>query len=114
LAGQVEAGLFREDLFYRLNVVTLEVPPLRERREDLPLLVEHFLRNLRSEDGGRRRLRIEASAMAILTSHDWPGNVRELEGALRNAAIFAENGVIRPDDLAFLASRPGVARNDAV
>jgi len=114
LAEQVAAGLFREDLFYRLNVVTLEVPPLRERQEDLPLLVEHFLRNVRSEDGAKRRLRIEPAALAILTAHDWPGNVRELEGALRNAAIFAEKDVIRAADLAFLQQRQRTAPAGAV
>ena len=105
LAGQVEAGLFREDLFYRLNVVTLQVPALRERPDDVPLLVEHFLRTIRGEAGQKRRLRIDPAALAVLTAHDWPGNVRELEATLKNASIFVEGNVIRPSDLSFLRVR---------
>ncbi|WP_373049219.1 sigma 54-interacting transcriptional regulator [Vulgatibacter sp.] len=110
LAGQVEQGLFREDLFYRLNVVTLPVPPLRERPEDIPLLVEHFLRNIRGEAGQKRKLRIEPAAISFLATHEWPGNVRELEATLKNAAIFAEGNLIRTSDLSFLRLRMATPR----
>jgi transcriptional regulator with GAF, ATPase, and Fis domain/tetratricopeptide (TPR) repeat protein len=95
LRKQVEEGRFREDLFYRLNVVAVEMPPLRERREDIPLLVEHFLA-LRKEGAPARQ--VSPEAMACLMRYAWPGNVRELENEiLRTAALGGE--VIGPRDL---------------
>jgi two-component system response regulator HydG len=90
---------FREDLFYRLNVVPLRIPPLRERREDIPLLARHFLdRNLR-RSGGTKRWTVDA--LARLLEHDWPGNVRELENVVAQAAALSEGPEIRPVDVAF-------------
>jgi transcriptional regulator with GAF, ATPase, and Fis domain/tetratricopeptide (TPR) repeat protein len=92
LAERVAAGRFREDLYYRLNVIELHVPPLRQRREDIPLLVQHFLRR----DGAEAR--ISAAAMRALIDFDWPGNVRQLENELRRAALLSD-GVIEPGHL---------------
>ncbi len=90
LADEVRAGRFREDLYYRINVMSLELPPLRERREDIPLLVEHFL-------GGDWQ--IEPDALQSLIAYDWPGNVRQLINALERAKILADDRVIRLRDL---------------
>ena len=78
----VRAGLLRDDLYYRLAVLVVRVPPLRERREDVPLLVHHFL----AREGGRT---IEPPALALLAGHSWPGNVRELENVVRELAVLA-------------------------
>ena len=81
-------GRFREDLYYRLNVIPVTLPPLRERKEDIPLLVDHFLEHLGGELG-RRVDGVSAAAMAQLTAHDWPGNVRELRNVLERAVVVA-------------------------
>jgi DNA-binding NtrC family response regulator len=94
LRAEVAAGRFRADLYYRLSVLTLPVPPLRERREDIPLLVRHFL----ALAPGRTE-EIELSAMQALLAYDWPGNVRELRNALLHAQLLAEGPAIRSDDL---------------
>ncbi len=92
LEAMVAAGTFRGDLFYRLNVVRLEVPPLRERLEDLPALLDHFL-----AQAGQGRLRLEPQARELLLAHGWPGNVRELENEVRRLAILVgPDGVVRP------------------
>jgi DNA-binding NtrC family response regulator len=99
LERAVEEGAFREDLYYRLNVVTIAVPPLRERREDVPELAEHLLRKLARE----RRLpqgELSAGALERLQAHDWPGNVRELEHALERALVLSHGGRIAPEHLA--------------
>jgi len=90
LARDVQAGRFREDLFYRLNVFPLEVPPLRERREDVPLLAEQFL--LQATQKHKRRARLSEANVAALRGYDWPGNVRELQNAIERAVITAKNG----------------------
>jgi two-component system NtrC family response regulator len=87
LTQMVEAGMFRKDLFYRLNVVPLTVPPLRERRDDIPLLVAHFIAKLGAED-----VQVTLAAMAKLKKHDWPGNVRELENTVERALILRRKG----------------------
>lgn len=87
LASAVSSGTFREDLFYRLNVVTIEVPPLRRRREDIPLLVEHFVARF-AEKNRRTVLSITPSCMDVLQSYPWPGNVRELENAIERGIIL--------------------------
>ncbi len=92
LAREVERGAFREDLFFRLSVVTLTVPPLRERAEDIPLLAEHFLREV-SEQRGLTPPRLDDRTIDRLTTHDWPGNVRELKNALERAVLLAQ---VRP------------------
>lgn len=90
LEADVAAGRFREDLYYRLNVVALRLPPLRERREDVPLLVNHFL----AKFAPRGDVRVTSEAMVRLQGYDWPGNVRELENVIEMAVIFAEGGRI--------------------
>jgi DNA-binding NtrC family response regulator len=96
LEEEQKAGRFREDLFYRLNVVTFTLPLLRERREDIPELVEHFLT---TRQVGPLRFRIQHEAMRVLTSYDWPGNIRELANVLERAQILAQDHVITLDDL---------------
>ena len=99
LEHAVEAGAFREDLYYRLNVVTIAIPPVRERPQDIPELAEHLLRKLARE----RRLapgELSSGAVERLRSHDWPGNVRELEHALERALILSHGGRIAPEHLA--------------
>ncbi len=98
LEQMMEEGKFRPDLFYRLNVVRLELPALRDRREDIPLLIEHFLHR---ELSGRedRKLNISASAMDKLTVYSWPGNVRELENTIRNAVLTAKSDTILASDI---------------
>jgi DNA-binding NtrC family response regulator len=93
LRAEVEAGRFREDLFYRLNGVTLRLPPLRERRGDVALLARHFL-----DRGGSGRL-LDDSAVEVLRAYDWPGNVRELEMVVGRAALLAPGSTIRGEDL---------------
>ena len=96
LEAMMSEGRFREDLFYRLNVVTLALPPLRERREDIPLLAEHFLAKY-AGDLGERALAPEA--LDRLVGYDWPGNVRELENVIQRAMVMARGGVILPEHL---------------
>ena len=96
LEDEVKAGRFRADLFHRLNVLAVTLPPLRDRREDVPLLVEHFLRT-RPVRG--TPMTVDPAALAVLTSYDWPGNVRELANVIERAQILAEGTVITPDDL---------------
>jgi DNA-binding NtrC family response regulator len=98
LSKAMEAGKFREDLFYRLNVIPIHVPPLRERREDIPLLAMHFLlRGAAGEAAGPRGFSPEA--MALLEQYPWPGNVRELKNAVERARTLATRDYIQPEDL---------------
>jgi len=96
LETAMRQGEFREDLYYRLNVVTLNLPPLRERRRDVPLLVEHFLAKHVEELGERG---VAPEALDRLVGHDWPSNVRELENVIQRAMVLAQNGVILPEHL---------------
>jgi len=98
LEAEVRAGRFREDLFWRLNVIHLHVPPLRERAIDIPLLVEHFASKA-SGANGSEPLRVSREALAVLTAYPWPGNVRELENAVERAAAFANGDEITAADL---------------
>ncbi len=94
----VETGAFREDLYYRLNVIPVTIPPLRERKEDIPLLVEHFLAQFRVEM--RKPLEgVSTEALEILMSHDWPGNVRELRNVLERGAVMARGPILTPLEL---------------
>jgi two-component system, NtrC family, response regulator AtoC len=95
LAGEVKAGHFREDLFYRLNVVSIPLPPLRDRREDVPLLAEHFA----AKHAGARGATLTTQAREALLTYDWPGNVRELENAVARALALNPGGTILPEDL---------------
>jgi two-component system response regulator AtoC len=98
LAQMVEEGTFRQDLYYRLNVMPIEVPPLRERRDDIGPLVEHFIQAL-NRRLGTKVTAVDDEAFAQLLAYRWPGNVRELENTLEHAAVMAERGVLCPADL---------------
>ena len=97
LEVMMKDGGFREDLFYRLNVFSLQIPPLRERKEDIPILVEHFIRN--SAVAQKRGVRASDEAMKVLQRYPWPGNVRELENVIERALILCDAGVIEPEHL---------------
>ncbi len=98
LEQMVEEGSFRQDLYYRLNVMPLEIPPLRERRDDIPPLVEHFLGHINARLGTRIE-GVTPEALHVLVAYDWPGNVRELENTLEHAAVLTEGPFVDPDDL---------------
>jgi DNA-binding NtrC family response regulator len=103
LAGLVTKGLFREDLYFRLRVVTIRLPALRERKEDIPILVRYFLEKLRRETG--RSVGVVPTAVTdLLMHHSWPGNVRELENALRRAVLLSPGNVLLPEHLALETS----------
>jgi transcriptional regulator with PAS, ATPase and Fis domain len=93
LEKMVQEGKFREDLYYRLNVFTLHLPPLRERKEDIPLLVDYFLQNL------SKQIDISSVALQMIMAYRWPGNIRELKNIIESAAVIAENGFIEPAQL---------------
>lgn len=112
LEEEQKAGRFREDLFYRLNVISIMLPPLRERRSDIPALVEHFLH---TRQISKLPNQMHADAMQVLLNYDWPGNIRELANVLERAQILAEDNVITPDDLPetlFMAAPAPVASAD--
>jgi two-component system response regulator PilR (NtrC family) len=98
LAEQVKAGLFRQDLYYRLNVIQLQVPALRDRSEDIPRLAEHYLEKL-ARDNEQPDLSLDESALQALCNYDFPGNVRELENILERATTLCENNTITLADL---------------
>ena len=98
LWAEVHAGRFREDLYYRLNVITIDLPPLRDRREDIPLLVSHFLRNF-SEENDRDVVGFSPEAIDALTEYSWPGNVRELENAIERAVVMSRGDTVEIDEL---------------
>ena len=98
LAAEIVSGGFRDDLFYRLNVVPIHLPPLRERREDIPLLVDHFITRF-NERLKKQVTGAEDEAIACLVSHNWPGNIRELENVIERTILFSEGPLIRMADL---------------
>ena len=98
LPALVREGRFRDDLYYRLNVVTLTLPPLRERRQDIPLLLDHFLRSLAARHR-RGPVAVDPDAQRRLLGYDWPGNIRELQNVLERAMLLAEQDVIGPEHL---------------
>ena len=98
LESAIRSGTFREDLFYRLNVIPIEVPPLRQRKEDLPLLVQHFLDRLNAEKA-RKVEGITEAALERLAAHDWPGNVRELENLVERMVVMRGEGMLDVSDL---------------
>jgi DNA-binding NtrC family response regulator len=117
LRAAVRERTFREDLFYRLNVVPLHVPPLRERREDIPLLVEHFVRKA-ARDCRRDVRGVSAGAVEVLARYDWPGNVRELENVMHRAVVLATSPVLHlqdvPLDVAMPEAGPRLTEVDGV
>ena len=96
LENDQKSGKFREDLYYRLNVITISLPALRDRKEDIPSLVDHFLS---TRQLGEVRHKMSPEAMSALMAYDWPGNIRELANVIERAQILAEGDVITPDDL---------------
>jgi NtrC-family two-component system response regulator AlgB len=109
LEDAVRAGRFREDLFFRLNVVTLTLPPLRERRQDALPLAYHYLRFF-SRGKGQAPLSFSPEAERAMAAYEWPGNLRELRNAVERAAILAESAVIEPSDLGIAAAPASAAR----
>lgn len=102
LQQAIEKGEFRQDFFYRLNVISLHIPPLRERRDDIPLLAEHFLDRY-SRETNKDIDTINREAMSILRQYDWPGNVRELENAIERAVVIGKKRRLDPEEFSFLA-----------
>ena len=111
LAGMVEQGTFREDLYHRINVVPITIPPLRERKEDIPLLVDFFL-NLFRQHQGKALPGISKNAMDKIVSYAWPGNVRELRNVLEYASIMTSDELIRPEHLRLPESHPLSTSNE--
>jgi DNA-binding NtrC family response regulator len=111
LQQMVDEGAFREDLFYRLSVFTIEIPPLRERMEEVPLLAHHFVKGF-AEDFGKSIDAITPQAMAVLEAHDWPGNVRELEHAMERAVLLADGHSIDLDAIPLGDQGHSVTWND--
>ncbi|MCI0329955.1 MAG: sigma-54 dependent transcriptional regulator [candidate division Zixibacteria bacterium] len=97
LAEAVKKGSFREDLYYRLNVVKVEMPPLRERKEDIPLLAAHFIQKYAAENG-KKIDGVAPRALSLLTDYPWPGNVRELENFIERAVVVAQSNILSPSD----------------
>jgi DNA-binding NtrC family response regulator len=97
LPSEIEAGNFRDDLFYRINVVTIDLPPLRDRTPDIPALVEHFIRRYNLENA-RQVKRVSDGALRLFEQYPWPGNVRELENFIERAIVTASGDVLTPDD----------------
>ena len=105
LIAEIETGRFRQDLYYRLSVVTVEIPPLRERRDDIPLLVERF-RDVFAKEHGKPVTGVTPAALSALVAYDWPGNVRELKNVLESAILFAPGGRIDVERPAGGGARP--------
>jgi two-component system nitrogen regulation response regulator NtrX len=114
LADEIRAGRFREDLFFRLNVIPIFVPALRDRREDVPRLAEHFIAEFAHEYGRRPKV-LSAEAGEVLGAYGWPGNVRELRNVIERLIIMVPGDVILPADLSFLDVSASASRGiDAV
>lgn len=115
LKEAVERGRFREDLYYRINVITINVPPLRDRKEDIPLLLDHYLKKYSSE-AGKRGCQLSSEARSLLINYRWPGNVRELQNVVERAVLISEGPVIEPehlpDDIRGTEPPPEVALKD--
>src|SRR6202041_2153495 len=106
LIADVKAGRFREDLFYRLHVFPITVPPLRERSTDIPALARHFLARFAAEEGKRIRL-VAPEALRVLTTFHWPGNIRQLENAVFRAVVLAEADAVGLDEFPQIAAQVG-------
>lgn len=116
LRESMEQGRFRQDLFYRLNVFRIHLPPLRDRKDDIPLLVDHFLKKVTQKVPGKDLHGIEAPALSLLMNYAFPGNIRELENLIEHAAIRCQEGILRAFDLPLspLGTAPGPAARTAV
>ncbi len=114
LTKEIAKGHFREDLYYRLNVVHIEVPPLRERKEDLPLLIRYFLERFAKEMNKKEVPSLAPEVMGALLAYDWPGNVRELENMLERAIILSSKPIIYLEDLPFTSIIPSGAKLNEV
>ncbi|MEM7214464.1 MAG: sigma-54 dependent transcriptional regulator [Pseudomonadota bacterium] len=108
LMQEVKAGNFREDLYYRLNVLPITVPPLRERREDIPELLRHFTARIATEEGRANVRNIDTQAMQLLCSYDWPGNIRQLENAVFRAVVLCEGDELTRDEFPQIAIEQGL------
>ena len=97
----MEKGLFREDLYYRLNIIKIDLSPLRERKEDIPVLTEHFVEKYRSELQIDEHLTLNSDMGKLFQEYHWPGNVRELQHAIERAVIMSETTVLQPSDFFF-------------
>jgi DNA-binding NtrC family response regulator len=113
VSQEIQAGRFREDLLFRLNTIEIRLPALRERREDLPLLANYFLRQF-SQRYRKHLVGFESAAMQTLLDYSWPGNVRELEHAVERAVLMAQGDAVRSSDLGLRAGREGVGRLEAM
>jgi DNA-binding NtrC family response regulator len=111
LHSMVREGLFREDLLYRLNTIQIEVPPLRDRVDDIPVLANHFLR-IYCEKYNKSNMRISNQAKEKLSNYHWPGNIRELQHSIEKAVILSDTPVLNPSDFVFNASMKGLINND--
>jgi len=107
LIEEVKRGNFREDLYYRLNVFPIWVPPLRERRDDIPELVRHFIARFAAEEGKRGLTSIAPDALALLQSFDWPGNIRQLENAVFRAVVLSDNAYLTVNEFPQIAAQMG-------
>jgi two-component system NtrC family response regulator len=103
LKQMVIEGKFQEDLFYRLNVIPIVIPPLRERREDIPVLIEHFVEKHRQRTG-KRVDGVTEEVVKALQRYDWPGNVRELENSIERAVVLATGPVLTPESISLLGA----------
>jgi len=111
LAQLVKDGRFREDLYYRLNVIPIYLPPLKDRKEDIPLLVDHFLKQF-DQQMGKQISGISQAAMDTLIRYDWPGNVRELKNIIERIVVLTDASYIDVDDLPYFLCRETDAGND--
>jgi len=111
LSHMISEGKFREDLLYRINTIMIEVPPLRDRVDDIPILANYFLR-IHGERYGKGALKINTHALEKLSNHNWPGNVRELQHSLEKAVIMSDSPVLKPSDFVFSSTSRNVIHNE--
>jgi transcriptional regulator with GAF, ATPase, and Fis domain len=112
LEQEVKSGRFREDLFYRLNTITLRMPPLRKRKEDIPMLLDHFLKDSTLGSSAHDIKRIDPKVLEVLQNYDWPGNIRELQNTIERIKILSEHSEIRMEDLPFNIRMPSGTRKE--
>lgn len=105
LTDEIKSGRFREDLFYRINTITIEIPPLRERKEDIPMLIEFFLEQAQ-KDMKKKISKVEDGLIDVLTAYDYPGNIRELKNIIERLVVLSDNGIIKKEDLPDLKILP--------